>query len=243
MKVQLLNHFTEQEVIIGMLSHIDDHIVLRHEKSTKIIQNFYSATIKQSDKDKKNEIMKEVARLIKSDILSIPPNKKEFDLFHDLGTASDILSFIPQSLLNFLENIFTGKDIKRKIGAIGQAIVQAVRPKTIAAPLQLGLAITLHHLFGSRQIIDLIHPLGLCSSYGGVVDFERNSAVHINTDLEGYSAQCSVQHIEDNADHNIGTTDGKGTFHGMELWPQCAHLHWLERKLFLGIEKLQMMTY
>jgi hypothetical protein len=34
-----------------------------------------------------------------------------------------------------LENIFTGKDIKRKIGAIGQAIVQAVRPKTIAAPL------------------------------------------------------------------------------------------------------------
>jgi hypothetical protein len=62
-----------------MLSHIDDHIVLLHEKSTKIIQNFYSATIKQSDKDKENEIMKEVARLIKSDILSIPPNKKEFD--------------------------------------------------------------------------------------------------------------------------------------------------------------------
>jgi hypothetical protein len=107
MKFPLLNHFTGQEVIIAKLSHIDDHILLLHEKSTKVTQNFYSATIKQSDKDKEKKIMQEAARLIKSDILSIPPNKKEFDLSHDLGTASDILGFIPHSLRTFLENIFT----------------------------------------------------------------------------------------------------------------------------------------
>jgi hypothetical protein len=41
------------------------------------------------------------------------------------------LGFIPHSLRTFLENIFTWKHIERKIGAIGQAIVQAVRPKNI----------------------------------------------------------------------------------------------------------------
>jgi hypothetical protein len=47
------------------------------------------------------------------------------------------------------------------------------------------------------KLIDLLHPLGLCSSYGDVVDFERNYAVEINTDLEGYSPQLSVKLIAD----------------------------------------------
>ncbi|KZS22069.1 Uncharacterized protein APZ42_010961 [Daphnia magna] len=192
-------------------SHEKDYVsfkqlneIMAKEGVQPIIHNFYSTTIKQSENDKKMEIIKEAARLIKSEILSISPNKEEFNLFKDLGSTSEILNFISQSLRTFMENIFTGKDIERKIGGIGQANVQAVHPKSIAAPLQLGLAITLHHSFGSRQLIDLLHPLGLCSSYGDVVDFERNSAVEINTDLEGYSPQLSVQHIADNADHNIG---------------------------------------
>jgi len=189
-----------------------------YEKSTRIIRNFYSTCIKQSENDNKMEIIKEAATLIKSEIQSISPNKEEFNLFNDLGTNSEILNLILQAIRTFMENLFTGKDIERKIGGIGQAIVQSVHPKSIAAPLQLGLAITLHHSFGSRQLIDLLHPLGFCSSYGDVVDFERNSAVEINTDLEGYSPQFSAHiTIADNADHNIATIDGKGTFHRMGI--------------------------
>ncbi|XP_032781260.2 uncharacterized protein LOC116919398 [Daphnia magna] len=129
-----------------------------------------------------------------------------------------------------MENLFTRKDIERKIGGIGQAIVQAVHPNSIAAPLQLGLAITLHHSFGSRQLIDLLHPLGLCSSYGDVVYFERNSAVEINTDLEGYSPQLSVQHIADNTDHNIIIIDGKGIFHGMGIMAAMCPAPLLRKK-------------
>ncbi len=46
-----------------------------------VIQIFYSATIKQSDKDKEKEIMQEAARLIKSDILSMPQKKKNLIYF------------------------------------------------------------------------------------------------------------------------------------------------------------------
>ncbi|XP_045034842.1 uncharacterized protein LOC123475824 [Daphnia magna] len=80
MKFRLLHHFKEQEVIITRVSHMNDHIVILHEKSTRIIHNFYSTTIKQSENDKKMEIIKEAARLIKSEILSISPNKEEFNL-------------------------------------------------------------------------------------------------------------------------------------------------------------------
>ncbi|KZS15873.1 Uncharacterized protein APZ42_018487 [Daphnia magna] len=146
------------------------------------------------------------------------------------GSTSEILNFIPQSLRTIMENLFTRKDIERKIGGIGQAIVQAVHPNSIAAPLQLGLAITLHHSFGSRQLIDLLHPLGLCSSYGDVVYFERNSAVEINTDLEGYSPQLSVQHIADNTDHNIIIIDGKGIFHGMGIMAAMCPAPLLRKK-------------
>jgi hypothetical protein len=57
---------------------MNDHIVILHEKSSRIIHNFYSITLKESEIDKKMEIIKEAARLIKSEIMSISPNKKEF---------------------------------------------------------------------------------------------------------------------------------------------------------------------
>ncbi|EFX64214.1 hypothetical protein DAPPUDRAFT_334446 [Daphnia pulex] len=59
----------------------------------------------------------------------------------------------PSELLWKVFLVFTGKDIEKKIGGIGKVIVQAVRPKPIAAPLQLEIAIILHHSFGSRQLI------------------------------------------------------------------------------------------
>lgn len=78
MKFRLLHNFKEQEVIITRVSHMNDHIVILHEKSSRIIHNFYSITLKESEIDKKMEIIKEAARLIKSEIMSISPNKKEF---------------------------------------------------------------------------------------------------------------------------------------------------------------------
>ena len=41
-----------------------------------------------------------------------------------------------------------GKD-HVKVASIGQAIVQTPRPRVIPAPLQVGLAVQLHHHFAS----------------------------------------------------------------------------------------------
>ena len=76
----------------------------------------------------------------------------------------------------------------------------------------------LHHLSGSRHIVDLLHKLGFCSSYDEVKTFERSAALHQGVDLYGVGPGSScIQFVADNVDHNLKTLDGEGTFHGMGI--------------------------
>jgi len=63
------------------------------------------------------------------------------------------LDFIPASLRFLLQHLFVGKDTSRKVAGIGEAVVEAVRPRALIAPLQLGLAVQMHHLYRSRLTI------------------------------------------------------------------------------------------
>ena len=72
-------------------------------------------------------------------------------------------------------------DLKR--ASIGQAIMQAARPRVLLAPLQIGLDVQLHHHFTSRLLIDSLHRLGFCYSYQEVQTFEKNAAVTQGTGI------------------------------------------------------------
>ena len=76
----------------------------------------------------------------------------------------------------------------------------------------------LHHLSGSRHIVDLLHKLGFCSSYDEVKTFEQSAALHQGVDLYGVGPGSScIQFVADNVDHNLKILDGEGTFHGMGI--------------------------
>jgi len=94
--------------------------------------------------------------------------------------------------------------------------MQAARPRVLLAPLQIALAIQMHHHFSSRFLIDSLHKHGFCSPYKEVVRFEQNDAANQGTDISNYDAQF-VQYSADNVDHNIRTIDGANTFHGMGI--------------------------
>ena len=100
-----------------------------------------------------------------------------------------------------------------KIAPIGQAIMQAARPRVLLAPLQFGLGVQMHHHFGSRFLIDALHCHGFCCAYNEVQQFEWNAALSYNTDIPYYTSEC-VQYAADNVDHNSRTLDGHNTFHG-----------------------------
>jgi len=143
-------------------------------------------------------------------------SKEEYEVHQSLASIDDVLSFIPPLLRVFLNKLFVGSKKEKKVGGIGQAIIQACRPRAIRAPLQLGLAIQLHHQYSSSLLIDTLYAFGFCSSYSEVLQFEKCAAITSKSDLDdGLPNTPFLQFISDNADHNSRTLDGKDTFHGM----------------------------
>lgn len=76
--------------------------------------------------------------------------------------------------------------VQTKIASIGQAIMQAARPRVLLAPLQVGLGVQLHHHFASHFLIDSLHNYGFCCMLlvgQEVHHFERNAAISHGTDI------------------------------------------------------------
>ena len=196
-----------------------DDIVTMREQTSQILRSYYAQKCQEGDEEsQKRAIIETAARLIKSDIISeVSTVTSQYPSSHDLKLDS-ALSFIPTSLLTALDTLFAGKDTRRKVAAVGQAIIQAVRPRAVLAPLQVGLAVQIHHLYRSKFIVDTLHEMGFCSSYAEVLRFEKNAADCVEPDVLGGDVdlpEMSVLFAADNVDHNIITIDGKGTFHGM----------------------------
>ena len=87
------------------------------------------------------------------------------------------------------------------------------------APLQLGLAVQMHHHFRSRFLIDVLSAMGYCSSYSEVLRFAVNAAASVAPDVLGSVniANKILLFAADNVDHSIVSLDGKGTFHDMGM--------------------------
>ena len=103
------------------------------------------------------------------------------------------------------------------MAAVGQAIMQAARPRAIIAPLQLGLGLQMHHHFASKFLIETLNNLGFSSSYSEVMLYERNAAVTADPNNNTLSCGQFIQYTADDIDHNLRTIDGKNTFHGMGI--------------------------
>ena len=85
---------------------------------------------------------------------------------------------------------------------------QAARPKVLISPLQTELGVALHHLTGSRYLVEHLHRLFFSSSYNEVKLFELSAALSQGTDLAGVSPSSWIQFIGDNVDHQVRTLDG-----------------------------------
>lgn len=138
------------------------------------------------------------------------------DTYPDI-IAEEQISFLPEALRAFLTHVFKGKELSMKVAAIGQAIIQNTRPNTVLAPLQIGLGVQMHKVFGSRFLLDTLSHLGFSVSYTEVRKFELSAAHQQGIDLPPVSEVDTIQFVADNVDHNTVTLDGHNTFHGMGI--------------------------
>ena len=127
------------------------------------------------------------------------------------------IEYVPESLVHLLRVLLSGKDIDLKLPSLGQALIQASRPRTLMPPLQLGLGVQLHHHFVSKCLIQSLNLLGFCCSYAEVQKYERAAAKTLSVNNPGFASGHFVQFVADNVDHNSRTLDGMNTFHGMGI--------------------------
>ena len=128
------------------------------------MNEYFDSPQTDSQEEKKRHLLETAAKLIKSCIKGKPESKELYPGLEDLKAIDKNLSYSPDSLQLILKSIFVGDD-DLKVAAIGQAIIQAARPKSILAPLQVGFAVQMHHKFGSRFLNETISKLGFGVSY------------------------------------------------------------------------------
>ena len=83
------------------------------------------------------------------------------------------LDYIPESLRKFFGVLAGNKAHEKQPAHIGHAMMQFTRPKILIPPLQLGLALMMHHHFASKFLNESLHAAGFASSYKEVCTFER----------------------------------------------------------------------
>ena len=211
MKSELKNYFGN-ELIISEL-HGKANVVTFRRTASSILHNFNTQQIKDEDTQKK-VIIETAAELIKSDIKAKAASRAVYPSHDEIASCSTNLDFVNESLRLFLMNIFSGKDTCLKVAAVGQAIMQAARRQILICPLEIGLAVQIHHCFGSKFLVDTLFSLGFSSSCNEVLTYEMNCALFENS-IQCDASQHFTQYMAENIDHNTATLDGLDTFHGM----------------------------
>lgn len=217
MRVKLYEHFGEQVVITNINGK--PNIVTFRKAAAQILQEFYDTPKMDSEAEEKQRIIKAAYELIKSDIKEMDTSKSSYPDPSQLRSIDLNLKYLPESLRFILSGLFPGAN-DLKVATIGHCIVQASRPKSVLAPITFGLGIQLHHLYGSRFLIDSLYAHGLCISYDEVLRFSKSAAKssEMMYPISGHFGQ----YIADNVDHNLRTLDGRGTFHGMGIVVACT---------------------
>ena len=215
MKDQLKQHVGDK-IIITEISGKTNVVTLRSTAST-ILHDFYSQNREEDSSADKLRLIAAAAELLKNDIKSVSHTKDYYESCSELSSVEEAISFLPDSLVLMLKTMFPSKDGQVKVASLGQAVMQATRPRTILAPLQVGLGVQLHHDFASKFLIDSLCKHRFCCSYSEVTKFVRNAAVNQGTDIPGFTPGHFGQYVADNVDHNVRTIDGMDTFHGMGM--------------------------
>ena len=136
MKTKLLEHFGDKIIITDINGK--PNVVTFRTTATAILQEFHFLE-HHDDLDINEEqmnIIKTAAKLIKNDLKSIPTSS---DSYPTITTdAESHVRYLPASLSTFLSLLTSGKNSALKVASIGQAIVQAARPRVVISPLQIG---------------------------------------------------------------------------------------------------------
>ncbi|XP_078679324.1 uncharacterized protein LOC144914979 [Branchiostoma floridae x Branchiostoma belcheri] len=114
---------------------------------------------------------------------------------------------------------------ERQILALSQDIIFATSRGRIKMPKHVGLGVSVRHMTGSKQLVQMLNRLGHCCSYDEVEVIDTSLAMEVIAKSENYgvviptniSPGAFIQVAADNNDFKEETLDGKKTTHATTI--------------------------
>lgn len=182
----------------------------------KILVDSWYESRNKSEVDERRRIVETAARIVREDVRKMVYDTTTYPSSADLSVKS-MMHLIPETLQCFLDIIIQSKsedksNVEVKRMSIAQALISACRPRSFLSPILNCLGMYIHRKHASKQLIELLNSVGFSSSYNEVQRYEYS--------LMEQSEPCHrsgefIQFIFDNADFNVRTLNGHGTFHAM----------------------------
>ncbi|KAJ8870732.1 hypothetical protein PR048_027031 [Dryococelus australis] len=164
---------------------------------------------KSTEEEENMHIVEAAADIIRRDIRSLVFDIKIYPAMESLDSGQ-----LPETLKTFLNRVIQGEVVERKNTAIREAIMSACHPHSYISPTLLGIGVHIHRHHASRQLVDIPSSLSFSASYKEVKMYEFSALEH-NRANTGGSKKGYIQYAFDNADFNIRTLTGHGTFRSM----------------------------
>lgn len=207
LKIKLQDHYGKDMIITSQPGRESIYTFLDSDNSILRASYLDSGLTKES-------IIDMAAMIIEDDIRSATYDMSKYPQFADL-TKGDT---VPPSLKRLLEGI-----IKRKTGvcnvserrrlAIAHSVISAVRPRSFISPILLAIAVYINAMHESRELIDILSSVGFSDDYREVQRL-YNALLPDGEQVYNLSGDL-VNFVFDNADVNIRTLTGLGTWHAM----------------------------
>lgn len=135
-----------------------------------IVNDKWYSNKKENRGEEAERIITTAAKLVLDDIRSRTfvvdsyPNNEEIENF-EKGKE-----WLPRYLRIFLETIIK---YPLKQASIGQAIVNAARPRSSIPPILFGIGIEMDHVFGSKWLLNELNRLGFCIAPAEVTRYKQ----------------------------------------------------------------------
>ena len=163
-----------------------------------VTEEWYNQRISNVE-DEAEKIIKTAAKLIIENIRSVKFENEFYPAKEPMGNVTANKEWLPPYL-----GIIMSYLVPLKQANLGQATIQAARPKSCLARILLGIGVDVDHVLGSRWLLDYLSRFGFSVSYDEIKRFKqsvlKNNSAEVEMD-EGAFAQQSA----DNVDHNIRT--------------------------------------
>ena len=213
LKKLLQEHFKERIVVSNISGK--KNILCLSDNVHKILENWYKN--READESaEKLRIVSAAADIIREDVQKMTYERSNYPDIDAMNLGEK--SLIPPTLQTFTEKLTKKKspselkkiEIKRNV--INHAIISCIRLRSFISPLQIALGLTIHRLYGSKYLIDMLSAMGVCASYHEVSIYMTSL---INACFPKIKEDAFIQHVFDNADVNVRTLDCLATFHAI----------------------------